>query len=43
MYGLDVTIFTHTWVSRYEARRFPHVDSGQRDPWVLGRHRFIFL
>ena len=38
MYGPDVTIFTHVWVSRYETHRFLQVDGGQRDPWVLGRH-----
>ena len=37
--GPDRVIFTHVWVSRYETHRFPQVDSGKRDPQVLGRHK----
>ena len=31
MYGPDVAIFTHVWVSWYETHGFLRVDGGQRD------------
>ena len=42
MYGPNVSIFNHVWVSRYETHRFLQVDDGQRDTPGFGASHIMY-
>ena len=43
MYGPNVAIIIHIWVSRYETHRFLQVDGGQRYTSGFGASRILDL